>query len=186
MRISTLKSSILVALMLIIANVCVMAEEKNDWENQHVFAINKEDGHATYMPYPNREEIFKDNARVRFPWVTSKSPYFLSLNGKWIFSLVDEPSKRPLDFMKKGYDFSKWDTIPVPSNWEMLGYDQPIYCNVEYPHESNGAADGFQLIVTRLECSENLLEGANISAVRNDEIIYELTVHWQKGGSYEE
>lgn len=57
--------------------------------------------------------------------------------------------------------------------------------SLEYPLESNEAADGFQLIVTRLECSENLLEGANISAVRNDEIIYELTVHWQKGGSYE-
>ncbi|MBQ3575949.1 MAG: beta-galactosidase, partial [Coprobacter sp.] len=39
--------------------------------------------------------------------------------------------------MKEGYDFSNWDTIPVPSNWEMHGYDQPIYCNVEYPHESN-------------------------------------------------
>ena len=137
MRISTLKSSILVALMLIIANVCVMAEEKNDWENQQVFAINKEEGHATYMPYPNRDEIFKDDKRVRFPWVTSKSDYFKSLNGDWIFSLVDEPSKRPLDFMNEGYDFSNWDTIPVPSNWEMLGYDKPIYCNVEYPHESN-------------------------------------------------
>ena len=29
---------------------------------------------------------------------------------------------------------SKWDNIPVPSNWEMQGYDHPIYCNVEYPH----------------------------------------------------
>ena len=134
---ATIKSLLLTGLFVLIPSLCVFAEEKNDWENQHVFAINKEDGHATYMPYPNREEIFKDGKRVRFPWVTSTSPYFKSLNGEWIFSLVDEPSKRPLDFMNEGYDFSNWDTIPVPSNWEMLGYDQPIYCNVEYPHESN-------------------------------------------------
>ena len=137
MKKTIFKSSLIITLLLLISNVYVFAEEKNDWENQYVFAINKEDGHATYMPYPNREEIFKDERRVRFPWVTSKSPYFKSLNGKWVFSLVDEPSKRPLDFMKEGYNFSNWDTIPVPSNWEMLGYDQPLYCNVEYPHESN-------------------------------------------------
>ena len=137
MKKSVFKSSLIITLLLLISSAYVFAEEKNDWENQHVFAINKEEGHATYMPYPNREEVFKDDKRVRFPWVTSKSPYFKLLNGNWMFSLVDEPSKRPLDFMKDGYNFSNWDTIPVPSNWEMLGYDQPIYCNVEYPHESN-------------------------------------------------
>lgn len=132
-----LKNFLFVALMLMISIFSASAEKQNDWENQHVFAINKEEGHATYMPYPNREAIFKDEKRVKFPWANTKSEYFKSLNGKWAFSLVDEPSKRPLDFMKEGYDFSNWDTIPVPSNWEMHGYDQPIYCNVEYPHESN-------------------------------------------------
>ena len=34
------------------------------------------------------------------------------------------------------YDVSSWDKIPVPSNWEMQGYDHPIYNNVEYPHSN--------------------------------------------------
>lgn len=58
----------------------------------------------------------------------------MSLNGKWAFRFVSEPSQRPLDFYKDDYDVSSWDAIPVPSNWEMHGYDRPIYCNVEYPH----------------------------------------------------
>ena len=41
-----------------------------------------------------------------------------------------------MDFWQEGYDVSGWDTIPVPSNWEMYGYDKPIYCNVEYPHSN--------------------------------------------------
>lgn len=110
---------------------------KNDWENQYVFGINKEVAHATYTPYQSTKELYEDSERFNTPWVESKSDMLLSLNGEWLFNLVDEPSKRPLNFMEKGYNLSAWDTIPVPSNWEMLGYDKPIYCNVEYPHADN-------------------------------------------------
>src|SRR5690606_34508493 len=34
-------------------------------------------------------------------------------------------------------DDSKWDVIPVPSNWEIEGYDIPIYTNVVYPFPRN-------------------------------------------------
>ena len=57
---------------------------------------------------------------------------------------------------------------------------------IDDPIEGGKRSDGFELVVTRLECSEKLLEGANISVLQGEEIIYELTVHWQKGGSYEE
>ena len=32
---------------------------------------------------------------------------------------------------------SKWAEIPVPSNWEMHGYDNAIYLNIRYPHPTN-------------------------------------------------
>lgn len=32
---------------------------------------------------------------------------------------------------------SSWDTIPVPSNWEMHGYGTPIYTNFTYPFLNN-------------------------------------------------
>ncbi|GEM_PF-110634 len=104
------------------------------WEDETVFQENKEEGHATYLPYPTTEAMTADKDFYQYPWMASKSASVLSLNGTWRFHFVDEPSKRPTDFYKDGYDVSGWDTIPVPSNWEMHGYDRPIYCNVEYPH----------------------------------------------------
>ena len=108
---------------------------KSDWwEDETVFAINKEPGHATYTPYATEREMLADRDFYATPWTEPKSSRVLSLNGEWRFKLVSEPSQRPLDFFQNGYDDTAWDRIPVPSNWEMLGYDKPIYCNVEYPH----------------------------------------------------
>lgn len=104
------------------------------WEDETIFGENKEAGHATYMPYPNTAAMMADKAYYRQPWVETRSASVLSLNGTWRFHFADEPTKRPTDFYKDGYDVSGWDTLPVPSNWEMHGYDRPIYCNVEYPH----------------------------------------------------
>ena len=106
------------------------------WEDETIFEENKEKGIATYMPYENEASMMADKAYYDTPWTTPVNSRFLSLNGTWKFNLVSEPSQRPLDFFKEGYDVSAWDTIPVPSNWEMQGYDKPIYCNVEYPHSN--------------------------------------------------
>ncbi len=106
------------------------------WEDEKIFAINKEKGHATYIPYATVEEMRGDAEFYKTPWVDINSTLVQSLNGMWKFNLVDEPSKRPLDFYKDDYDVTSWDNIPVPSNWEMHGYDRPIYCNVEYPHSN--------------------------------------------------
>lgn len=107
---------------------------KTYWEDETCFEENKEPGHATYLPYVSTNEMTADTEFYRTPWTTPKSSCFYSLNGKWAFHLVSEPSQRPQDFYKEDYDISDWDTIPVPSNWEMHGYDRPIYANVEYPH----------------------------------------------------
>ena len=104
------------------------------WENETIFKQNKEDAHATYIPYPSVDAMLADEEFYETPWVTPGSSYYMSLNGTWKFYFVDEPSKRPTGFWQDGYDVSGWDDIEVPSNWEMKGYDKPIYCNVEYPH----------------------------------------------------
>lgn len=108
--------------------------EKVYWEDETMFGENKEVGHATYTPYCCEKSMLADKAFYNTPWVDTKSSKVRSLNGDWYFNFVDKPSKRPLDFYKEDYDVSAWNTIPVPSNWEMHGYDRPIYCNVEYPH----------------------------------------------------
>ncbi len=106
------------------------------WEDETRFAENKEPGHATFMPYPSEKEMLADAAYYATPWVPTGSSSVQCLNGTWRFKLVSEPSQRPEDFYREDYDVTGWDTIPVPSNWEMLGYDRPIYCNVEYPHSN--------------------------------------------------
>ena len=106
------------------------------WEDETMFAENKERAVATYMPYNNTAEMLADTAYYATPWTEPINARYKSLNGTWKFNLVSEPSQRPLDFFEQGFNAEAWDEIPVPSNWEMLGYDKPIYNNVEYPHSN--------------------------------------------------
>ena len=104
------------------------------WEDETMFEENKERAVATYMPYESEAAMLADAEYYATPWTVPVNSRFQSLNGNWKFNLVSEPSLRPLTFFEEGFDDSQWDEIPVPSNWEMHGYDKPIYCNVEYPH----------------------------------------------------
>src|SRR5699024_4388509 len=56
-----------------------------------------------------------------------------TLNGEWQFNWAKNPEQRPKDFYQEGYDVSGWDTIEVPSSWQLKGYGHPIYTNVTYP-----------------------------------------------------
>ncbi len=114
-------------------NKKIVEKVANYWENQNIFEKNKEYTHATYIPYPSKEELMADVDFFNRPWHTPKSSYFLSLNGKWRFSWVKEPKYRPMDFYKESFDVSGWDEIDVPSNWEMKGYGTPLYVNVDQP-----------------------------------------------------
>ncbi|MCH5182262.1 MAG: DUF4981 domain-containing protein, partial [Prevotellaceae bacterium] len=106
------------------------------WEDETMFGENKEPGIATYMPYGSEREMLADADYYATPWTVPVNARYLSLNGLWKFNLVSEPALRPLDFFAEGFDASQWDELPVPSNWEMHGYDKPLYCNVEYPHSN--------------------------------------------------
>ncbi len=110
------------------------ARRANFWENETIFEQNKERGSATKMPYASASKMLSDRDYYATPWTEPVNDRYLSLNGTWKFNLVPEPSQRPLDFFEPGFDASSWDNIPVPSNWEMQGYDHPIYANVEFPH----------------------------------------------------
>ncbi len=103
-------------------------EEPNPkpWEDPEIVQINKEAPRAHYIPYATAEQAIADDK-----W---ESPSLLSLNGTWQFHLAQNPSERPFWFFKNDYDTRDWDEIKVPSNWEVEGFDYPIYTNVKYPH----------------------------------------------------
>lgn len=107
-----------------------------DWENETVFAVNKETGRATFTPYPSVEAMKADSS-YRRQWLRPDSPDYMLLNGKWKFNWVKQPSERPADFYRTSYDVSQWDEIDVPSCWEMKGYGTPIYTNITYPYRNN-------------------------------------------------
>ena len=56
-----------------------------------------------------------------------------SLNGKWRFKFYESVDYVTDDVFKADYDVSNFDEISVPSNWQLCGYDMPIYTNVRYP-----------------------------------------------------
>lgn len=60
-------------------------------------------------------------------------PFVKSLSGYWKFYLASSPETVPVTFHDVGFDDSIWESLPVPSNWQMHGFDRPIYTNTTYP-----------------------------------------------------
>jgi beta-galactosidase len=100
-------------------------KEPRDWENTEVFNINREDPVATLISFPDEQSALEA--------IKANSPNYLSLDGKWKFNCVNSPDQRPFWFFKDDYDTRDWKEIDVPSNWQMRGYDVPIYVNIPYP-----------------------------------------------------
>lgn len=114
----------------------IRTSSNEDWENEKIFAVNKEKGRATFTPYPSVETMQADSS-YRRQWFRPDSPDYLLLNGTWKFNWVKQPSERPAEFYKTSYDVSGWDDLEVPSCWESKGYGNHIYTNIEYPFRNN-------------------------------------------------
>ncbi len=103
-------------------------EEPNPkpWEDPGICQVNREAPHAHFIPFSSAEQ-----ARTEDKW---QSSMLKSLNGTWQFHLSHNPSERPFWFFKNDFDTREWDEIQVPANWEVVGFDYPIYTNIDYPH----------------------------------------------------
>ncbi len=96
-----------------------------DWENPHLQAINRLPMRASGFPFPDEA-----SARTRQPF---NSPWVRLLDGEWRFHLAANPFNLPGGFEQPAFDDGGWDTVQVPGNWMMQGYDKPIYCNIQMP-----------------------------------------------------
>ena len=116
----------------------VAAKKGPNWEDETFFEENKEAAHATFIPYVSTAAMQAD-AHYALPWLDPEKADYMTLNGLWKFKFVPSPSQRPgaEDFFADKADVSAWDTISVPSCWEMKGYDFPMYINVDYAFEDN-------------------------------------------------
>ncbi len=98
-------------------------------EDLSVFELGQEDGHTPVVPFVSIDEAFKNSGR--------ESESVLSLNGQWKFYYSDTPEGTPEDFFGEKFNDKNWDTIHVPSNWEMQGYGDPLFRNVNTPFTPN-------------------------------------------------
>ncbi|MCX8617100.1 beta-galactosidase [Gilliamella sp. B2923] len=97
---------------------------RHDWNNLSVLSINKLDTHPLFHSWRDKQSA-KNN---------SHSNAIISLNGDWFFSYFTSPKLIPESWLKKELDTT---TIPVPSNWQLQGYDSPVYTNIRYPFAYN-------------------------------------------------
>lgn len=91
-----------------------------------VFAVNRLPARSYFIPYPDRasaEAVGPKEKRYR-------SPKVICLNGDWDFKFYPRPYDLPSEF---DTDAERFDSIDVPSCWQMRGYDRPFYLNVRYP-----------------------------------------------------
>ena len=94
---------------------------RRDWENPGVTQLNRLEAHPPFCSWRSA-----DDARTN-----QHSSQLRSLNGKWQFAWFAAPEAVPESWLTS--DLPQADTINVPSNWQMDGYDAPIYTNVTYP-----------------------------------------------------
>lgn len=100
------------------------------WEDPEIFQINREPPRATFYNFNNTNDVISNT-----DWKTSSN--YKLLNGKWHFYYTDSVQGRPENFYKEDFSLKGWDTINVPSNWEMQGFGLPIYTNIVYVFPKN-------------------------------------------------
>ena len=119
----------LILSILLVVQFMTAQQPQNEWENPTIIDRNKEAGRATFVLYQD-ENLATTNK-------PEASSYYKSLNGDWKFNIVKKTADRPQDFYKTDLDDKNWKNISVPSNWEMQGFDIPIYTNITYPFPKN-------------------------------------------------
>lgn len=95
------------------------------YENLHILHENTMPDRNYYIPaekaYSTPLDARDHSNRVQF------------LNGTWKFRYYDSIYNLQDEFYSEGYDVSGFDDIPIPSVWQMHGYDYHQYTNVRYP-----------------------------------------------------
>jgi beta-galactosidase len=94
---------------------------RRDWENPSVTQLNRLPAHPPFASW--RDALAARDCKV--------SDSILSLDGEWEFSYFTRPESVPENWL--AHDLPDAQPLPVPSNWQMQGFDTPIYTNVTYP-----------------------------------------------------
>jgi len=95
------------------------------WEDPSLLQVNRQQARAYYIPYG-------DTASAKMG-KRGGSPFYQTLNGSWKFQYHASVRHVEDSFYEEAADVSSWNDLIVPSCWQMNGYDQRHYTNVNYP-----------------------------------------------------
>lgn len=99
-----------------------MKDGNKKWLDFDVIAQNKEPGHVIAWPYTCREAAIGRES----------TPYRRSLVGEWRFH-HQYGVEWPESFADADFDDGGWDTIDVPSVWQLRGHGKPVYLAASFP-----------------------------------------------------
>ncbi len=114
-----------VYLSFILLSFIAFGQTDREWKDPTITQINRLPARATSISFTSEERALSGKI--------GESSKYQSLNGKWDFFWAAVPEQLPHGFEKDNFNKNGWSSIEVPSNWEMQGFGQPIYTNVQYP-----------------------------------------------------
>lgn len=98
---------------------------KQDYMNPKAIHNNRLAPRTQLTPFQDIEGAIKG--------FSGASEFYKQLNGNWQFKYCENISFAYDEYLFPEFSDDLWDSIPVPSNWQMHGYDIPHYTNVRYP-----------------------------------------------------
>lgn len=87
------------------------------WSTPHLYDVNSIKRYAAGFPYDKYSNLCTQN-----------------LNGDWLFKFCPSVRDIPEGFYKTENANSDFDKVSVPMEWQIQGYDIPIYSNIRYPY----------------------------------------------------
>ena len=95
------------------------------YEDLTTLDVNNEPQRSYYIPTSPHQDPSWENRRF--------TDRFYLLNGTWKFLYFSSIYECQEVFYEEGYSTDEFDNVPVPSNWQDLGYGQHQYTNTRYP-----------------------------------------------------
>lgn len=94
------------------------------WEDYTMTGIQALKSRAYFHAFSTKRNAEKND-------FSSETTYKL-LNGEWKFLFLKAPEYSPEGFENADFDTEAWDSIEVPSNWQMKGYGNMHYSDLWY------------------------------------------------------
>lgn len=98
------------------------------YEEPNTLHVGTMDNRSYYIPYEGNKPIEEMDGES-----LEDSKRVMMLSGDWKFQFYQNRTKVEDSFYQSNYDSSGFNTISVPSCWQLLGYGRNQYTNVNYP-----------------------------------------------------